>query len=114
MKNKKITVDGVEYVRADSIENQKPLATLTSLNDLIGRKVFIRTVTYHALGRVVGIVDGFIELEDSAWIADSGRFMDFLQTGVASEVEPVGRMWVATSNIVDFVEWNHNLLREQI
>lgn len=113
MKNKKITVDGVEYVRADSIENQKPLATLTSLDDLVGRKVFIRTVTYHALGRVVGIVDGFIELEGAAWIADSGRFMNFLQEGVASEVEPVGRMWVATSGIIDFFEWSHELLQGQ-
>lgn len=111
-KVKTISIDGVEYVRADAVKAE-PIGKLESLQDLVGSAVFIRTVTYHCTGRVVGIVDGFIELDDSAWIADSGRFADALETGELDEVEPTKRMWVSIASIVDFFEWKHDLPTEQ-
>ena len=45
----------------------------------IGAEVFIKTVTYHYTGRIVDVVDGFVFLEDVAWIADSGRFTEFMK-----------------------------------
>lgn len=114
MKDKKqIIVDGVEYVRADTVSKKEFFNEFKGLESLIGSKLFIRTVTYHCTGRVVGIKDGFIQLEDSAWIADSGRFADALETGKVSEVEPTKRMWVAVGSIVDFFEWKHDLPVEQ-
>lgn len=114
MKKKEIVVDGVKYVREDCIDLKVDFTNkFEGLESLIGVKLFIRTVTYHCTGRVVGIKDGFIELEDSAWIADSGRFTNALRDGTLDEVEPTDRMWVAVSAIVDFFEWKHELPMEQ-
>ena len=74
-----------------------------------GKKYFIRTVTYHLVGEVFDIRDGFIFLNDAAWIADSGRFMNAIKDGTLSEVEPVGTAFVAVSAITDAFPWKHKL-----
>jgi len=78
----------------------------------MGRNVFIRTITYHYTGRVVGLDDTFVTLEDAAWIADSGRFAQALYNGTLNEVEPYpDRVQVALSAIVDVSPWLHDLPR---
>jgi len=78
----------------------------------IGDKVFIRTVTYHYTGRVIAQDDGFVTLEEAAWVADSGRFAQALSDGTLEEVEPYpDRVQVALSAIVDVSPWLHNLPR---
>ena len=56
----------------------------------IGESLFIRTVTYHLTGKVVGIKviagTAFLVLEQAAWIADSGRFTQAINNGTLSEV----------------------------
>ncbi len=82
----------------------------------IGRKYFIRTVTFHFTGRVKSIVGKFIILEDAAWIADSGRFAGAIQTGNMNEVEPFPSghdLIVNTDTITDAVEVKFELPREQ-
>lgn len=79
----------------------------------VGNKVFIRTVTYHCVGKIETIDDGLVELSTASWIADSGRFSQAIKTGSLSEVEPVGRMGVSIGAIVDYFEWNHDLPTEQ-
>jgi hypothetical protein len=80
----------------------------------IGRCYFIRTVTHYLTGRLVSITPTEIVLEDAAWIADTGRFADFLKTGNANEVEPVaGPVLVSRGAIVDVYHWPHDLPREQ-
>jgi len=77
-----------------------------------GKNVFIRTVTYHYTGRLVGQTsDGLLVLEDAAWIADSGRFGKALTYGYLDEIEayPDGRVVVGA--IVDVAEWGHELPR---
>lgn len=84
------------------------------LKELIGEKVFIRTVTMYHTGKVVAVLDGFVTLSDAAWVADTGRFSDALRTGELSEVEPVeGLVRVSLGAIVDVFEWNHELPRLQ-
>lgn len=78
----------------------------------IGKSYFIRTVTYHLLGRVVAIKGGFLILEDGAWIADSGRFNEMIKTGEANEVEPVEDIIINLNSITDAFEWKHKLLRD--
>jgi len=83
---------------------------------MIGKKFFFRTVTYHAVGRVVKWIsceENFIELSDASWVADSGRFMNAIKEGVLSEVEPVGTMWINLNSVVDFFPWKHDLPTEQ-
>lgn len=76
-----------------------------------GNRVFIRTVTYHSTGEVVGVVDGFVLLKDAAWVADSGRFSETIKTGALNEVEPVEEMYVALGSVVDVFPWEHELPR---
>ena len=89
------------------------LIDISTLDDLVGQKLFIRTVTYHMTGKVTKRIGNFIQLDQAAWIADSGRFSDALKTGKLSEVEPVGTMWVNLSSVVDFFSWKHKLPEEQ-
>ena len=74
-----------------------------------GEKVFIRTVTFHQVGEVVGVVDGFVVLTQASWVADSGRFSAALQNGDLTEVEYVGECSVNMASIVDTFPWTHDL-----
>ena len=89
------------------------LVDISTLDDLIGQKLFIRTVTYHMTGKVVKRMGAFIQLEDAAWIADSGRFSDAIKKGTLDEVEPVGTAWLNLSSVVDFFPWKFKLPTEQ-
>lgn len=89
------------------------LVDISTLDDLVGQKLYIRTVTYHMTGKVVKRMGAFIQMEDAAWIADSGRFSNAIKEGTLDEVEPVGTMWVNLSSIVDFFPWRHKLPTEQ-
>jgi hypothetical protein len=55
---------------------------------LIGKNVFIRTVTHHYTGRLVAVYPTELVLTDAAWIADDGRFHEVFLSGEFSEVEP--------------------------
>ena len=86
----------------------------SSLPFAVGDKVFLRTVTHHLTGRVKKIVGKFLILSDAAWIADNGRFMQFIQEGKVNEVEPVTcDVKVNTDSLIDAYEWRHELPREQ-
>ena len=86
---------------------------ISSLDDLVGKKMFFRTVTYHILGKVVKIIGNIIQLECASWIPDSGRFMQFIKNGEIDEVEPVGDWFILIHSCTDFGEWKHELPTEQ-
>jgi hypothetical protein len=86
---------------------------LRSYNDLMGRKLFFRAVTYHCVGKVINRLGDFLELEQASWVADSGRFMNAIKYGALMEVEPVGQCWVNLKTVVDFFPWEHELPTEQ-
>jgi hypothetical protein len=82
------------------------------MENLIGKNVFVRTVTYHYTGRLVSTEGGFLELADAAWVADSGYFSRALSGGSLNEVEPYpGTCFVSTAAVVDLSEWLHELPR---
>jgi len=87
---------------------------ITALNDMVGEKFFFRTVTYHLTGRVKRVIGNILELENAAWIADSGRFMNAIKAGELKEVEPVGRAYINIQAITDFFPWKHALPEKQI
>lgn len=78
-----------------------------------GKSYFIRTVTYHLVGRVKAIKGNFMELTDASWVADSGRFTQCIKDGTLSEVEPVGTALVNMDSIVDAFPWGHDLPTKQ-
>lgn len=82
---------------------------VNEIKDFVGKKWFIRTVTYHLTGKVEKIVGNFLVLKDAAWIADSGRFMEAIKNGTLKEVEPVGQAIVNLNSIVDMFPWKHDL-----
>ena len=78
---KVITIDGTKYVPESDYLKAKMQSKATGKSEVfeIGAEVFIKTVTYNYTGRIVDVVDGFVFLEDVAWIADSGRFTEFMK-----------------------------------
>ncbi len=78
----------------------------------VGKKVFIRTVTHHYTGEVVSCNRDWLELKDAAWIADDGRFNEFLKTGSANEIEPFeDNVRIPIGGLLDITEWKHALPR---
>ena len=69
----------------------------------VGDKLFVRTVTYFMTGQVKEIVGAFLVMEQAAWIADTGRFSDALESCNFSEVEPFpsGTAILNTMSIID-------------
>ena len=74
---------------------------------IVGSKWFFRSVTYHLVGEVVGIIGSFVHLKNASWIADSGRFMQAIKEGKLDEVEPVGEAYLNLDTVVDFfpIDW---------
>lgn len=72
----------------------------------IGANYLIRTVTMIDTGRLVAVTDQELVIEEAAWIADTGRFMQSLQTCDFSEVEPFpsGQVIVNRGSVIDAVK----------
>ena len=96
----------------DQLMSEEKL-NVNELNDLIGQKLFIRTVTYHLVGKLTKIIGNLWQLEDASWVADSGRFINAIKDGSLDEVEPVGEAFVNSNSIVDIFPWKHNLPNKQ-
>ncbi len=78
-----------------------------------GKCYFIRTVTYHLVGRVKTVKDNWMRLSDASWVADSGRFTQAIKDGKLSEVEPVGDAIVNLDSVTDAFPWVHALPTKQ-
>ena len=75
-------VDGVDG-------SEKTSSVKTGFEQYDGKNVFIRTVTHHYTGHVTNVDSMSLTLDKAAWIADDGRFNEFLKdTSKAEEVEP--------------------------
>jgi len=110
---KTITVSEQTY---ESIKDQlgtEEKIDLSGMDDLVGKKWFIRTVTYHLVGKITKVFANFAVMEDASWVADSGRFMGAIKNGELDEVEPVGDAVVNLGSVVDFFPWKHELPKEQ-
>ena len=88
----------------------EPPADLAAGPWRVGTAYFIRTVTYHLVGRLTRVGPLELELEDAAWVADSGRWNEALRTGKLSEVEPFPEpVIVGRGAISDATPWRHPL-----
>lgn len=104
--NNEITliIDGnpVDFVRKDSI----PASTQISEESgawQVGKPYLIRTVTMTLHGTLVAVTPSELVLRDAAWIADSGRFANFLKGEEPNEVEPFpdGDVLVGRGSVID-------------
>ena len=110
---KTIEVSDETYDKIKDQLSDDEIIDVSSLEDFIGQKLFIRTVTYHCVGKVENISGNLMELSTASWIADSGRFSNAIKDGTLDEVEPVGQMWVNLQSIVDIFPWKHKLPTKQ-
>jgi len=100
----------------DKIKGQLPgeeKIDISDLQDFVGKNIFVRTVTYHLVGKVEKIVGNLVFLLEASWVADSGRFMDAIKKGELDEVEPVGDWFFNIDTMVDGGFWVHDLPTEQ-
>lgn len=82
----------------------------------VGENYAIRTVTHIDVGKLVKVTEKELVLTDAAWVADTGRFQQFIADGEVSEVEPFPSgmsVIVGRGAIIDAAEWTHALLRNQ-
>ena len=92
---------------------------VSSLEDFVGKKLFIRTATYHMVGEVEKVVGKFFQMKNATWVADTGgsngRFYNTLKDGFSSsaELEPTTRAWLNVDSIVDMFVWKHDLPKKQ-
>ena len=113
MKTINISEETWDKIKDQVLAEEDTALEINELDEFIGKKLFIRTVTYHLVGEVVNRVGNLFELKGASWVADSGRFMNAIKDGTLSEVEPVGQMWVNIETIVDIFPWGHKLPKEQ-
>jgi hypothetical protein len=82
-----LKIDDTTYVREDSIPI--PYTSRKEGPWEIGKRYFIRTVTMHLHGRLIDVTQQELVLTEAAWIADSGRFSNFIRRlSKPNEVEP--------------------------
>ena len=109
-----VTISEETYQKLkDQLLKDESFKEVNSFDDLVGEKFFFRTVTYHMTGKVKKVIGNILHLEDAAWIADSGRFMNAIKEGKLNEVEPVGTAFLNINSITDFFPWKHSLPKEQ-
>lgn len=79
----------------------------------IGKTYFVRVVPHDYVGRVTKVDGLHVELEDASWVAESGRFSEFILNGKAEgmEIEPVGRMGTRYQS---WIEWSHKLFTQAV
>ena len=81
---------------------------------IIGEAVYIRTITHHQTGRVIALTKSFVVLDEAAWIPDSGRWMQAIESGKLEEVEPVTvPIRVSLAAIIDVWPWLHAMPNTQ-
>jgi hypothetical protein len=112
-----IMIDDQEYVRADSvkaIEVKIPGGDASPY--ILGKKYAIRTVTMAYVGQLVSVTDKELVLVKASWIADTGRFSEFVAGGEANEIEPFPPerlVIVGRGALIDAVEWSGELPKEK-
>ncbi len=85
----------------------------------VGKNVCIRTVTMLLLGKLESVGGQELVLTKASWVADTGRYHDFITKGVwssSSEVEPYlpdQKVIVGRGSIIDATEWLFELPEKQ-
>jgi len=86
---KVLKIDEVEYVRKDSLKKEVIVKDPKYEYFPIGKQVAIRTVTMIDVGTLVNVTDTDFVLSKVSWIADTGRWSDFIHNKISpNDVEP--------------------------
>ena len=96
-----------------SDNNSKSILSSDICDLKIGDNYFFRTVTYAWLGKFDGLVkiedSVFIKLTNASWVADTGRFHEFVRDGKIEDYEKTDVNYIAVHSLTDFFKWKHEL-----
>lgn len=111
--NEIVNGKSIKEVLEMALSSQKPSDAHIIAAKYLGKNIFTRTVTHHYTGKLTAVNDGFMVLENAAWIADDGVFSVAMSGGVFDEIEPFpdGEILVAIGSIVDISEYKFPLPR---
>lgn len=105
---KTVNIDGVEYVKKSDVARiGLPDGDKSNPFMVVGKDYFIRTVTHYFTGSLVWVGEKEIVLEKVAWIADTGRFNEFVAGKTVNEVEPFpieSTVIIGRGSIIDMTE----------
>lgn len=103
-----IDVNGMKYIRKDSIKKEIPQGDDSNPFMELGKSYFIRTVTHYFTGTLIWVGDKELCLENVCWIADTGRFNEFVsEKNGANESEPFPQnqpVIIGRGSIIDMSE----------
>ena len=87
-----LTLGQIKEIRSLGLCGDSMYTTKPNHPQTIGDNWFFRTVTNYLHGEVLEITDNEVVLKGGTvvWVADTGRFTDFIKTGDASETEVYG------------------------
>ena len=108
----RITINGEIYVK----ESTTSLAPVSDDDPPYGGVMLIETVTKYYVGEVVSVCPQDIVLHDACWVANTGRYHQFLATGDGgntTELEPCrdGIAIIGRGSIVCAQPYDHGLIR---
>ena len=81
-------VDAFKFLRLITRDVPKSSSIPSVYNRLVGKRIFIRTITYHYTGKLMEVTPDALVLKEAAWIPDDGRFSEVMRTGKFLEKEP--------------------------
>lgn len=90
--------------------NQKPHPYI------IGQNYLIRTVTMIYTGKLVGVYENELVLQQCSWIAETDRWQQTCLHGKLKEVEPYNPkhdVIIGRGSILDVSPWDHDLPKDQ-
>lgn len=84
--------------------------------ELLCKNVCIRTVTMIYTGKCIAMDDTSIVLVEAAWIPDTSRWMQFVESGTPNECEPYPedlKVFISRASKLDSFEMKSKLPRSQ-
>jgi len=80
-----------------------------------GKCYFFQTVTAYYTGRLIRETASDYFVNEAAWIPDTGRYSDFMRTGIPSECEPFPatmEVRIPKGGMIESCAWPYPLPRE--
>ncbi len=111
-----ITIDGEVYMLKKSVKEKIRVPKGDQSNPFleVGKVYFIRTVTHYFTGRLIWVGEKELALEDVAWIADTGRFNEFMKDkNKVNESEPFPEgsvVIIGRGSLIDMAEYKPSLI----
>lgn len=109
-----VVIDGQTYVPKSKVKREAPRGDESNPYLETGKVYFIRTVTHYFTGRLIWVGSQELVIEDACWVADTGRFNEFLKDkNKANETEPFpdgAEVVIGRGSIIDMVEFSSGLI----